>query len=342
LDDVNAERFVPVRAGGRQLEKARAGRVGSGLLALTLLAGSALQGEAAPEKKPKPAKLEGIVSEVAPAYLTVRSKRGREVRIETAESFEEKVAAGSSVTLWYRPYGDRNELHWFEPPLENAFVPQEKLRREIKKIILLPNSEVPDAEGFFDVLAAFLEENMGWYVAPWILAREIRSRTETPNSMLEFMDPSTGEVNLERLAQSKLQVIRRVAEETRVDAVLELDLLQTKAPTSREYANWDGVTEPISGKGLRALSLFSMIPLGGHVPATTAFLRLRDPQGRLLWSNRRGFAVLAVKAGMGNKFRDRPIPEVLENTDNVQNWLRIVFESFLREASPQAAESSRR
>lgn len=323
-------------------ERYRTARVGSALLALTLLAVNALHGEAAPEKKPKPVKVVGIVSEVAPAYLTVRSKRGSEIRVETPESFVEKVAVGAAVVLWYRPQGDRNELHWFEPPLETAFVPMDQLLGEIKKVILLPNSEIADAEPFFDVVSSFLEKSTGWYVAPWILAREIHSRTETPDSMLDFIDPSTGEVNMERIAQSKLQVVRRVAEETRVDAVLELDLFQTRAPTAREYAHWDGVTEPIAGKGLRALSLFSIIPLGGHVSASTAVLRLRDPQGRLLWSNRRGFAVLVVKAGMGNKFRDRPIPEVLENADRVQNWLRMVFESFLSGAPPQAAESSPR
>jgi hypothetical protein len=247
------------------------------------------------------------------------------------------------VTLWYVSRDGRNEVHYFEPPLENAFVPVNQLRTGIKKIILLPQSEVPDAEGFFDVLSSFLEEQTGWYVAPWILAREIRSRTKVPDSMLDFINPDTGEVDMARFKEAKLDVVRRVAEETRVDAVLELDLIQTKAPTVRDIANWDGASEPIAGKTMRALSLLALIPLEGHVPAATAVLRLRDPEGRLLWSSRRGFAVLAVKTGIGKDFRHRPIPEVLEdNQDGVVRWLRMVFDSFLREPASQAKKTSKR
>lgn len=297
--------------------------------------------EASSEKKLKPVKLEGVVAEVGPSHLTVTRKKGGEVRIETEQNYVEQVAVGSSVTLWYVSKDGRNEIHYFQPPLENAFVPLNELRRGIKKVILLPQSEVPDAEGYFDAVSSFIEQQMGWYVAPWLLAREIRSRTKVPDSMLDYINPETGEVDLARLQEAKLGVVRRVAEETRVDAVLELDLIQTKAPTVRDIANWDGASEPIAGKTMRALSLFALIPLEGYVPAATALLRLRDREGRLLWSNRRGFAVLAVKTGIGKNFRHRPIPEVIENNrDGVERWLRMVFDSFLREPDKRASKAS--
>jgi hypothetical protein len=73
----------------------------------------------------------------------------------------------------------------------------------------------------------------------------------------------------------------------------------------------------------------SPLPIDGHVPAATIVLKLWDAQGTLLWSNRRGFCVLALKKGFTDKFLDRPISEALRDGARVQSWLTDVFASWL-------------
>jgi hypothetical protein len=68
---------------------------------------------------------------------------------------------------------------------------------------------------------------------------------------------------------------------------------------------------------------------------------LWDAQGKLLWSNRRGFAVLALQVGVGDKFRDRPIPEVLEDTASVEQWFTRVFGSWLPAQSGAPASAAK-
>jgi hypothetical protein len=65
-------------------------------------------------------------------------------------------------------------------------------------------------------------------------------------------------------------------------------------------------------------------------------LKLFDAKGKLLWRNRRGFAVLQVLAG-GNRLRDRPISEFLGDTQAVQAWLGETFKSVGPVASGSSA-----
>jgi hypothetical protein len=84
-----------------------------------------------------------------------------------------------------------------------------------------------------------------------------------------------------------------------------------------------------------------MIPTGGYVPASTWDAKLWDPEGRLLWRNRRGFAVLAHQVGIGNKFRARPLTEALQNEARVRDWFAATFASWVAtqpgSSSPSAA-----
>ena len=92
---------------------------------------------------------------------------------------------------------------------------------------------------------------------------------------------------------------------------------------------WDGVRQPVSAKLSRAVAILSPLPVEGHVPAATVVLKLWDSQGKPLWSNRRGFAVLALQVGISSKFRDRPIAEALEDKASVEKWLNATFGSLL-------------
>ena len=374
---------------------------------------------AARETRPNSTKVIGLATAVGPAQVTILSGDGREVTVTTREDFTQKVAVGSKVTAWYSVRDGANVLDWMEYPRENFFVPAEQIRTRISKVIILPSSEVPDADGLFDAIADYLESSFDWYVAPRVLAEEIRDRAlklrpaatgaGLPRSTLDAINPSTGEFDLSRytqaegdagrLSQTQAQsqpaprsastldaidpstgefdmarysqapaqtpaqvatanrarvpsrpqdqaageqrLIRTLASKARVDAVLEADVVEVQAKLNRLVASWDGVEEPIAGKGSQTIAKLAVISPRSVVPATTVVLNLWDSQGDLLWTNQSGFAALAVREGMGSKVRKRPLSEVLRNRTGVNRWLAAVFSS-LRSAPDSASLPSRR
>lgn len=226
------------------------------------------------------------------------------------------------------------------PANEQQPGPANQIRSGIKRIIILPNSSIADADGLFDAMTTYLETNLGWYVAPRMLAEEIRNRAEKSVSALDAMDPSTGEFDIARYVQGQQNLVGRLASETRVDAVLEADVMQVQAKVRRLVAAWDGMEEPVASRGLKALAKFTIRPAKGEVSAATVVLKLWDAQGKLLWSNRQGFAVLAVlEGGRGNKLRERPLPEALQDTARVENWLTTVFGSLLQASGSRKGEA---
>jgi hypothetical protein len=291
-------------------------------------------------KKPKPVKIAGIVTEIEPTRVSVRSGDGAEVSVITREDFGEKVAIGSKVTVYYSGKDGTKVLDWLEYPLENCFRSPQEILGQVKRIIVLPSSEVLGAEGLFDGVANFLESKVGWYVAPRVLAEELRDRAQKSPSTLEAIDPSTGEFDLARYTGAQLELVRKVASETRVDAVLEARVEQVRAYFHSNVATWDGAQQPVAGRLSRTLAMVAAVPAQGQVPAATLALKLRDAQGTLLWSNRRGFAVLALQVGVGSKFRDRPIPEALQDTASVEQWFTTVFGSFLPAPGSNTAGSA--
>ena len=281
------------------------------------------------EKQPKPRRMVGLVTEVEPSRVTIRGEKGDQVTVQTAEDFREKVVVGSQVTAWYFPKENVNVLQWLEYPLENSFISPSQFRSQIKKIIILPDDGVGGAEGLFTAMGSFLESRLGWFVAPHILAEEIRRRARKSDSILGAIDPSTGNVDLAAYVPVHRDLIQKLASETRVDAVLEVNVELVQVNFRSQVAVWDGARQPVSSKASRTVAFLSSLPVEGHVPAATVVLKLWDAQGKLLWSNRRGFAVLALQRGVANKFRDRPIPEVLADTASVEQWFTSVFGSWL-------------
>jgi hypothetical protein len=374
--------------------------------------------------RPNSTKVIGLVTAVGPAQVTILGGDGREVTVATEEDFTQKVAVGSKVTAWYSVRDGANVLDWMEYPRENFFVPAEQIRARISKVIILPISEVPDADGLFEAMADYLESSFDWYVAPRVLAEEIRDRalkprpaatdaglprstldaidpstgefdlsrysqaegeagrpsqtqpqpardtpksTPRPASTLDAIDPSTGEFDMARYSQAPAQttapaatanrtrvpsrpqdqataeqrLIRTLASKARVDAVLEADVVEAQAKLNRLVASWDGVEEPIAGKGSQTIAKLAVISPRSVVPATTVVLKLWDSHGNLLWTNQSGFAALAVREGMRSKVRKRPLSEVLRNRTGVNRWLAAVFSS-LRSAPDSASLPSRR
>src|SRR5439155_18816304 len=192
-------------------------------------------------------------------------------------------------------------------------------------------------------------------------ARDTRRSTPRPASALDAIDPSTGEFDMARYTQAPAQtpaqaaaanrtrvpsraqdpatseqrLIRTLASKARVDAVLEAHVIEVQAKLNRLVAGWDGVEEPVAGKGSRTVAKLALISPRSAVPATTVVLKLWDSRGNLLWTNRMGFAALAVREGMGSKLRERPLSEPLRNRTGVSRWLAAVFSSL--RSAPDAA-----
>ncbi len=285
----------------------------------------------------KPLKIKGLLTQVEPTRLTIRDNKGSEISIKPKEDFTEKVAVGSEVTAWYYPGETVNELHWLEYPPESYFVSANQFLGQIKKIILLPNSTAGDAGGLYDAIEEFLHDRLGWFVAHRMLAEEIQRRSRKANSTLDVIDPDTGDVDLARYATEHHKLVQEIAGLTRVDAVLQADIEQVQVNFRSQVATWDGQQQLVSSKTSRTLTLLAAIPIDGHVPAATAVLKLWDSQGRLLWTHRRGFCVLALQKGIGTKFRARPISEAVQDTERTQKWLNQVFGSWLPTASSAVA-----
>lgn len=312
LDDGGGRRGLTVRYTLRKL------------LIVTLMLGGVPSLAGAREKAPKwlrnSHKIVGIVTGVEPTQVSLVGIDARSLTVTSKEDFTLKVAVGSQVTVWYTPREGANYLDWMDYPRENFFGPVNDVRNGIKKIILLPNSSVTDCEGIFDAISNYLQTNLDWYVAPRTLAEEIQSQSGAGKSLLQATDPATGKLDVDRYLQSQRDFVPHLAAEARVDAVLEVTIEKVDAEFAQGIAAWDGVTEVIGTKLARMSAQASVLPVRGEVPAATVVMRLWSPQGKLLWSNRRGFATLYTWTG-GSKFKERPLSEVYGNTAGVKTWL---------------------
>lgn len=280
----------------------------------------------------------GLVTDVQAAEITLQSKDGQTVVLAAFEDYRDRIAVGSQVTAWYYPQ-DSGEavLRSLDYPPETLFVPVGEIARRVHRVVLLPSSQVDDADGIYDAVREYLHGNLGWYVAPSYLGEEVRKRTDRSGSTLAAMDPRTGGFDMATYLNTTEGVIARVASGTHSDAVLQLDVVQVKAQVARLVASWDGVEEPVAGAGMRTLAKFSMLPHKGEVSASTVELKLWDAKGNLLWRNRRGLALLEVLTGAGNRLRERPLSEILADRSRMQGWMETAFKSIGPETSQAKA-----
>ena len=281
------------------------------------------------EKKAKIYSIKGLVTAIGPREVTVHGQKGTEVTVRTEEDFTRKVALGAQVTAWYYQEAEGFRLKWLEYPLETSNVSPHQFVPQIKRVVLLPSSDAGDADELYGTIEEFLKSNVGWTFKHRMLAEEIQSRLQPKTSALEAIDPETGEVDLNHYAELHEKLVRRIASDVRVDAVLETKIEQVRANFRSQVAVWDGTRQPVASNGSRALMLFSPLPADGHVPAATVVQNLWDPEGRLLWSSRRGFCVLALQLGITAKFRDRPLAEALMDKASIQEWLKNFYATWL-------------
>ncbi len=270
---------------------------------------------------------------VSAARLTVREKGGQEVTLTTREDFSSRVAPGAPVTAWVVFKDGANVLERLDYPLEKLYTRAERIRSTIQKVILLPESKVPDADKFFDAVARYVSANFGWYVAPRELGEEIRKRAakSAATSALDAFDSKTGEFDMGKYLGGQEGFIQALVSETRVNAVLEVEIDRVMAKVNKGVASWDGLEEPLrrgqsSGRLTRTRER-------GEVAASTVVFRLWDSAGQLLWTNRRGLAVLGVLEGTSRKAElvYRPLSEYMADSAGVENWLPEAFGSLVTE-----------
>ncbi len=243
------------------------------------------------------------------------------------------------VTVWYTTKGGVNHLEDIVYPQSASFAPADQLRTGIKRIIILARPEgVDGSDGLIKAISTYLADNAGWFVAPAELATEIASR-DLGASPLDAVDPNTGAVDMQRYLNAQRPLMTRIAEETRSDAVLEIKVIKVKAHVRGAVASWDDMTEPVASRATRMLSPFGQLEASGWVYAATADMTLWSKTGNLLWKKRRGFAVLAVQADMGVKYRPRPLTDVYANTAAMQHWLAETLGQLAPPTNAAPAES---
>lgn len=271
--------------------------------------------------------VKGLVVAVEPSRITLQSSGGETVTLTTFEDYTDRVGVGAQVTAWYYPQDNGDKvLKTLDYPPESLLVPVGEIERRVHRVILLPSSEIPDADGLYDSMREYLRGSLGWYVAPQYLAEEIRKQSGRSGSMLDAMDPATGRFDMASYLKKSESVISKVASESRSDAVLDVRVIEVQAAVSRMMASWDGVEQPVAGSGMRTLAKLSAFSHKGEVPAATVELKLWDAKGKLLWRNRRGLALLEVMAG--KELRQRPLSEFLADPRAVQEWLAAAFKSL--------------
>ncbi len=288
------------------------------LLALILL-------PAALAAREKSIKMVGVVTLIEPTRIMVAGAKEGEITVIPKEDLTSRVAVGAKVTVWYTPKDGVNYLDWMTYPLEEYFVPADQIRREIKKVIILPTYGVPDSQGIVGEIQHYLEQKTGWWFAPPELAEEIRSRAKVSSSTLGDIDPKTGEFNMGRYLQEQQQLVGTVLSQVNVDAVLVINVERVQAHFISSMAEWDGAGQVISTKLVRALSVLARMPDEGDVPAATVDMKLYGPGSKLLWANRRGFAVLVTQTMVGASFKDRPLSEAYRDEASVRNWLDMTL-----------------
>jgi hypothetical protein len=253
-------------------------------------------------------KLEGYAVAVTPDSLTVFDKKGEQFKCQTGHDYSSQIGLGAEITLWYTKEGETCHVEDVKLPRESFFVPVNTVCDGIRRIIIIPKAQdVENTEGLTTAIGKYLQENAGWFVAPPELGAEIAQRVENSPASMASIDGPSGDVGL---LDSEGTLARGIAQETRVDAVLEINVEKVKAPVRNSVASWDDMTEAIAANRTRALAKLTVTGGKGWVYAATVNMNLWDRQGKLLWKKRRGFAALGFQIGMGSKYRARPLTEV--------------------------------
>lgn len=275
----------------------------------------------------------GTVRTVEAGRLSIIGPKGREYTVIPNEDFVSRVAAGSQVTAWYTPENGVNRLDYLQLATENFFVPPEAIQRTVRKVLIVPHADVPGSMDIINEIGEYLAANTGWFIAPAALGEELWKRAHKP-SPVDAIDRNTGQFDMALHRRNQARLMADLVSKARCDAALDITVEQVEAPFRNKKAEWDEVSELVATKGALAMTVLSSIGTAGTVPAATVAMNLYGQQGGILWNRRRGFAVLALETGIGSRFRERPLAEVLQNQASVQAWLSQTF-ARLRETVSQ-------
>jgi len=249
-------------------------------------------------------RIDGVLTQVRADTITLRTDEGQEMTLQTREDFRSKVAPGARVKAWYLPVSNGYALEWLEYPWENFFTSWDEIHRTVKRVAILPVSDVPEASNFFEAVAGYLRTDLHWRV-PLVTA-------PAADSTLDGVDPNTGQFDISHYMSKSEATVPTLLATYHAQAVLEVDVQAVRAPVRDHVATWDGAEEALAAG-----------PKVGDVPATSVTLRLWGEGGKLLWSNHRGFAVLVISSA--GTLRERSLAEVLLDNPGVEEWLNMMF-----------------
>ena len=292
---------------------------------------------AAPDGQKRSVK--GIVTGVEATSLIIQDRGDTELTLHTSQDYSESVSVGMQVKAEYREQGGILKLDALDYPLEVSLAPPQEFLPRVHRIILLPSSNAGDASPLFDEIERLLRARFDWVIAHRMLATEVRRRALEEQGVRSARFPRGSGAAPEPLAPADPELIRRIAEGARADAVLEVRVEYILLSVSSYTAEWDGQRESFGTKRSRFASALTLRPVRGQIPVATVVLKLYDAQGRQFWRNRRGFRVLALQTGMGDDFRDRPLPEAAEDSTFLSEWLHQVFATWLK-VSPEPANTA--
>jgi hypothetical protein len=284
--------------------------------------------------------ISGVVIQISPRQMTIQGDNGAGVTLTTMKDYTEAVAFGSHVTATYTDEGGVSVLQSLTPPLEAVFIEPDEIRGSIRNVILLPESKVDGADQFYDELEDYLRSAFNWYVKPRAMAEEVRGNFTTSGSAINLIDPKTGRFDMSTYLGTKGDLVRKIAEETRVDAVIDVSIDGATADldATRRVAKWDGYQES-SSEGGRGLDKLTVIPIHTTIPALTVSLGIWNAQGKPLWIRRMGFTVLMIQEGMLGKLREYSLAQALDKQDNVLRWFNLFFQPLLPQGGQPAALS---
>jgi hypothetical protein len=278
-------------------------------------------------------KTQGTVSFVKPEEITVQDGSGREIQIHTNQDYSGRVSPGDKVTAWHRLQGSVEKLDRIEIPLEFLPIPPADFLPAIKRVVLLPSSNAGDASEIYSEIETKLDSQFHWVVANRMLAEEMRRRDWKARGIDPATAPHTAAGMPAPLEAASTDLVEKVADAARADAVLEVRVEYSMLRVNSHTAEWDGQKENFGTSSARFAASITLRSVHGQVPVATAILRLFDSHGKLLWSQRRGIRVLAVQTSMGNEFRDRPLTEGAQDASFLSGWLDQVFASWIRPGS---------
>lgn len=230
------------------------------------------------------------------------------------------VVAGCATTAPYNPFQ----------------IPEEEFRAKVKRVALAPVA-VPRELGVSDAtkvrIDALIEAKMqeaGFVTYPASHWGRAMARLEQESGGV--FDPRSGqrdEKKLKALWQSLHAEMRRQFE---FDAVLLPTVVVVRAGWNRNYANWDGVSEPLSS-GVSAL----LAPAAqGTLPALSLMMSMGpvNPEGDSLYRHRGGIHVLEKLTPLGERMSGlfKPIPPeaILADEERIRGAIDVSLGALLK------------